>query len=157
MGSKIVAGKTDHLLAGTSISSLSPCLPTFFVPLNYKSDDDLLEKWSMNQLFPEQRQLVLLFAHHLLRGSTSDCESDIILYVDFELLRIFPLLPTQSHSFYRRITWKKWIWTSGTHCGRMVYIYFDTPSFLMETRDGEPVIPKKPPLLPLKNMPKHAQ
>lgn len=39
MGSKSAAGKTDHLLAWTSISSLSPSLPTFFVPLNHKTDD----------------------------------------------------------------------------------------------------------------------
>lgn len=43
----------------------------------------------------------------------------------------------------------------GTHCGIMVYIYFVTASFLMEMGDGEPIIPKKPPLLSVENMPKH--
>lgn len=44
---------------------------------------------------------------------------------------------------------------AGTHCGRMVYIHFVTASFLMETGDGEPVIPNKAPLLYVKNVPKH--
>lgn len=44
---------------------------------------------------------------------------------------------------------------AGTRCGRMVYIHFVTASFLMETGDGEPVIPEKTTLLSVKNMPKH--